>query len=243
MNLIIDVGNTRVKVALFEGDTIYSLDSFDLRSLLSQLQEICNLHAVERAIISTVANIEANDLDEIKKMFPTIVLNHQTKVPFTNNYATKNTLGVDRIALAAAAVKNYPDKNVLVIDAGTCITADFVTSEGVFLGGTISPGILMRYRALHHFTDKLPELQRIENVRLVGDSTENSIHSGVINGVVYEIKGIIEEHKLIYDKITVVLTGGDAIFLAKRFKSSIFANPIFLMEGLNYILTQNSKND
>ena len=243
MNLIIDVGNTRVKVALFEENTITSLHSFDLESILIQLQKISNSHTVERAIISTVANIDANDLDKIKKTFPLTVLNHQTKVPFTNNYATKNTLGVDRIALAASAVKNYPTRNVLVIDAGSCITADFVTNEGVFLGGSISPGILMRYKSLHHFTDKLPELRRIDDVSLVGDSTKNSIHSGVINGVVYEINGIIEAYKLKYEKLTVVLTGGDAIFLAKRFKNGIFANPNFLLEGLNYILTQNSKND
>ena len=243
MNLIIDVGNTRVKVALFEDDTIRSLDSFDLGNILIQLQNISNLHTVERAIISTVANIDTNDLDQIEKMFPVTVLNHQTKVPFKNNYATKNTLGVDRIALAASAVNNFPNENVLVIDAGSCVTADFVTEEGVFLGGAISPGILMRYKSLHHFTDKLPELRRTDEVSLIGNSTNNSVHSGVINGVVYEINGIIEAYKLKYEKLTVVLTGGDAIFLAKRFKNGIFANPNFLLEGLNYILTQNSKND
>jgi len=172
-----------------------------------------------------------------------VYLSQTTEVPFINEYATKNTLGVDRMALASAAVLKYPNKNVLVIDAGSCITYDFISDKRIFKGGSISPGIAMRYRALNQFTDKLPSLNRIDAFSLTGNSTEEAIHSGVLNGLIIEINGIIEEYKLQFEKLTVVLTGGDTIFLAKRLKNSIFANPNFLLVGLNNILIQNSKND
>ncbi|MFA5300654.1 MAG: type III pantothenate kinase, partial [Lutibacter sp.] len=168
-----------------------------------------------------------------------IELDYNTKVPFLNNYATPKTLGVDRIALVSSAFSNYPNKNVLIIDAGTCITYDFINHEGNYYGGAISPGIEMRYKALHVFTEKLPLLRPELMYQLVGDSTETSIHSGILNGVIGEIDSIVEKYRKKNTDLTVVLTGGDVNFLSNRLKNSIFANPNFLLEGLNTILTYN----
>ena len=170
-------------------------------------------------------------------------LNHESELPFENGYATPTTLGVDRIALAAASVYKFSDKNVLVIDAGTCITYDFIDKKRVYYGGAIAPGIEMRYKSLYTFTDKLPLLDVTYPKQLIGDSTEESMHSGIVNGVLMEIEGAIERYKEKNEELTVVLTGGDTNFLAKRLKNSIFANPNFLLEGLNNILNYNLEND
>ena len=146
---------------------------------------------------------------------------------------------MDRIALVAAAVSKYQNQNVLIIDAGTCITFDFVNSSKNYLGGAISPGIEMRYKSLNKFTKKLPLLMREEAANLIGTSTETCIHSGVINGVISEIDSIIAKYRKKNKDLTVVLTGGDANFLSNRLKNGIFANPFFLLEGLNTILTFN----
>ena len=243
MNLVIDVGNTRVKVALFEENSLLTSDSFELKDIFIQLKNIGENNKIDRAIISSVANVSDIDLKKIESLFRLVYLSQTTEVPFINEYATKNTLGVDRMALASAAVLKYPNKNVLVIDAGSCITYDFISDKGIFKGGGISPGIEMRYRALNKFTDKLPLLGPVDKFSIIGNTTEQAIHSGVLNGLIIEINGIIEEYNLQFEKLTVVLTGGDTIFLAKRLKNSIFANPNFLLVGLNNILIQNSKND
>ena len=160
-------------------------------------------------------------------------------MPFNNLYKTPNTLGVDRIALVAAAVKQFPNTNVLIIDAGTCITFDFVDVNASYLGGAISPGIKMRYKALNKFTANLPLIDALELHDFIGKNTEESIISGVLNGVKNEINGIIEDYYLKYLDLTVVLTGGDTNFLSKQLKSSIFANQNFLLQGLNEILKFN----
>ncbi len=128
----------------------------------------------------------------------------------------------------------------MIIDAGTCITYDFITSENVYLGGAISPGIRLRYQSLNNLTENLPLLEKKAPKNLIGNSSKESIHSGVINGVLMEIDGAIQEYNKKNKDLTVILTGGDANFLSKRLKSSIFANSNFLLEGLNFILELNS---
>ena len=243
MNLVIDVGNTRVKVALFEGAKLCYDTVFLKRRIISELKKIKKEFNVDNAIISSVASLSKSSLDKIKNLFPLVQLDYKTKIPFSNEYKTPKTLGVDRIALIAAVVKDYPKKNVLVIDAGTCITYDFVNKKGVYSGGAIAPGIEMRYKALHVFTANLPLLRAEYPDSIIGNSTKNSIHSGVVNGVLSEIDGIIERYKQQNKNLTIVLTGGDTNFLSKRLKNGIFANPIFLLEGLNIILNYNLKND
>ena len=244
MNLVIDVGNTQVKLAVFEGNKIVFNISCSRNELKTELENIKKNFLIDNSIISSVALFSKNELSEIDKMFSELMqLSHNTPVPYNNLYGTPKTLGVDRVAIAAGAITKYPKKNVLVIDAGTCITYDFVDDKGAYLGGAISPGVKMRYKSLNEFTDKLPLLDPLSPKNIIGKSTEESIHSGIVNGVLAEINSIINQYKEQYKNLTVVLTGGDTNFLSERLKNSIFANPNFLLEGLNMILIYNSKND
>jgi type III pantothenate kinase len=239
MNLIIDIGNTRVKTAVFKQDTLVSIIMFDKKKIISEVKKLLKKYVISSGIISSVATISKFKLDRLQELLPLTILSSTTKVPFINLYKTPTTLGVDRIGLVASAIKNYPLTNVLIIDAGTCITFDFVNKKGHYLGGSISPGIYMRYEALHTFTANLPFLEKKEPKNSIGVNTEESIHSGIVNGVINELEGVIAGYKEIYLHLTVVLTGGDTNFLAKQLKSSIFANQNFLLEGLNEILIFN----
>ncbi len=239
MNLVIDVGNTLVKTAVFNKNSLLKKDTFPKKELINSLKEILNKHTISHSILSSVGKINNSDLQDIKILLDPVILDQNTKIPFKNLYKTPKTLGVDRIALVAAAVNDYPNEHVLVIDAGSCITYDFVDKNGEYYGGAISPGIEMRYKSLHSYTANLPKLSLINKISAIGNSTENSIHIGVLNGIIQEIEGTIAQFKARNQKLTVVLTGGDTIFLAKNLKSTIFANPNFLLEGLNSILFYN----
>ncbi|TYP97881.1 type III pantothenate kinase [Tenacibaculum adriaticum] len=243
MNLIIDVGNTRVKAAVFEKDSLIELFVFEKSKIVSEIKKIISNHKISSAIISSVAKLSDFKLQKLHQILDLVELSHQTKVPFKNKYATPKTLGVDRIALASAGVRKYPNKNILIIDAGTCVTFDFVNKKGEYLGGAISPGIKMRYNALHNYTAKLPLLEASTPESYIGNNTNNSIHSGVVNGICNEIDGVINQYKEEFGDLTVVLTGGDTNFLAKQLKNGIFANPNFVLEGLHTILIYNRAND
>ncbi|WP_428740736.1 type III pantothenate kinase [Tenacibaculum sp.] len=243
MYLIIDVGNTRVKVAVFEIDTLKEVFVFEKMNIISELEKIISKFPISNSIVSSVATLSDDKKAKIVALLDPIFLTSDTKVPFKNAYKTPKTLGVDRIALASAAVKKYPQKDVLVIDAGTCITYEMISKEKEYLGGAISPGITMRYKALHVFTSKLPLLEPNEVESFIGIDTNSSIHSGVINGITNEIDGIIKQYQRKYKDLTVVLTGGDTYFLSKQLKSVIFAQPNFVLEGLHTILTHNLAND
>ena len=239
MNLAIDIGNTRVKAAVFEEDKLIELLIFDKKIIVSEIKKIVKKYAISGGIISNVGAISERKMVQLNESFNFIVISASLKVSFNNLYKTPDTLGVDRIALVAAAVKQFPKTNVLIIDAGTCITFDFVDVNATYLGGAISPGIKMRYKALNKFTANLPLIEALELDDFIGKNTEESIISGVLNGVKNEINGIIEDYYLKYLDLTVVLTGGDANFLSKQLKSSIFANQNFLLYGLNEILIFN----
>jgi len=241
MNLIIDVGNTRVKVAVFEKGSVVELFVFNKAKIVSEIKKINLKYTISSAIISAVATLSVEKLKKLHKILDLKELNHQTKVPFKNNYETPTTLGVDRIALVAAGITKYPNKNVLIIDAGTCVTYDFINEKGEYLGGAIAPGIRIRYQALHDYTSKLPLLKTEIPNNYIGNNTNNAIHSGVVNGFCREIEGIINQYKRDFSDLTVVLTGGDTNFLAEQLKNSIFASPNFLLEGLQSILSYNSK--
>ncbi|WP_347175132.1 type III pantothenate kinase [Polaribacter uvawellassae] len=241
MNLIIDVGNTRIKAAVFENDTLLEVVVFEANDLLKKVVFLINKYNIDKGIISSVKNISTSQLDQLHKKLSFLVLDSSTKVPFKNLYKTPKTLGVDRIALVSNAVEKFQNKNVLIIDAGTCITYDFINEQKEYFGGAISLGIEMRYKALHNYTSKLPLLEKNIPKNFVGCTTEESIHSGIINGVLNEINGAIEQYEREYSFLTLVLTGGDTYFLAKQLKSSIFANPNFVLEGLNTILIYNNK--
>ena len=239
MNLAIDVGNTRVKMAVFVDDKMIEYFVFQSSKIVSEIKTIKSKFDVNNAIISNVAAISETKFEKIQKIIPLLTVSSSIAIPFYNNYKTPNTLGADRIALVCAAVKNFPQQNVLVIDAGTCITYDFVDQNATYFGGAISPGIEMRFKALHFFTGKLPLMEKSILDNFIGQNTHESINSGVVNGVIQEIEGVIGQYKQQFNDFTIVLTGGDTNFLSKQLKSSIFANQNFLLEGLNELLIFN----
>jgi type III pantothenate kinase len=240
MNLVVDVGNTLIKLAVFDGNNQVfkkTVLKSDFDKTLDFLQEEFTI--IHNAMLSVVGTFSDKSRAKLEKRFKVFSISPTIKAPFTNDYKTPETLGYDRIALVSAAAEQYPNKNVLIIDVGSCITYDFLNSEGHYKGGAISPGIDMRYKALNHFTEKLPLLDVNIPLNLTGNSTQTSIHSGVINGVTFEVDGIIEAYKQENQDLTVILTGGNAHFLRDRLKNTIFANPNFLLEGLNFLLEQN----
>jgi type III pantothenate kinase len=230
--ITIDEGNTITKLALFEGyDLVLKENNVSVERVL-ELASNC-----DRLIVSSVKkDSEYGALAEKKDV---LVLNSTTPIPVSNCYKTPNTLGNDRIALVVGATVHYSGHNVLVIDAGTCITYDFINAEQEYLGGSISPGIRMRYSALHQYTSQLPMLKTEEKAALIGGDTEESIHSGVINGVLAEIDGVIQRYIEQYPDVKVVVTGGNVKLFDKGLKNTIFASPNLLMEGLNKILDYN----
>ncbi len=241
MNLVVDVGNTRIKLAVYELNKQLELFIVSHETLQETLENIAKNYFFMQAIVSSVAKIPIELNNYLEKITTIIYLNSATKIPFINLYETPTSLGVDRIALVTAAVTEFPNQNILVIDAGTCITYDIVSAKKEYFGGAISPGLEMRLKALHTFTNKLPLLSLKDEEFSIGNNTKNSLYFGVIKGVVSEIEGFISHFEKEYENLTVVLTGGDTIFLAKRLKNSIFANSNFLLEGLNSILEYNLK--
>lgn len=240
MNLIIDVGNTLAKVAVFQNDEMIRKEVAKNEFLEKKIEEIFReFPKIDAVVTSNVSKATFSWPSNLQESAKILELDSNTLLPFDNLYATPATLGNDRKALAAAASKNYPDRNVLVIDAGTCVTYDFKNAENQYLGGGISPGLKMRFKALNSFTANLPLIEPQENLNLIGDSTLTSINSGVVFGFLKEIDGIIEEYASRYDEMLVIITGGDAQFLSINLKNSIFANSNFLLEGLNYILEFN----
>ena len=240
MNLIIDIGNSAVKSAVFQDAKILRSYVFPFENFSENFQKIKKDYPqIAFSMLSSVIKDTFEIEKMLKKETKLFVLRENTRLSFKNNYASPQTLGKDRLALVAAGSLKYQNKNLLVIDAGTCITFDFKNDKNEYLGGAISPGLQMRLKALHNFTAKLPLVKLEENIALIGDSTKNSILSGVLNGVVAELDGIIDRYKTDYKYLTVILTGGDTQILSKRVKNSIFANPNFLLEGLNYILEFN----
>ncbi|MDO5977013.1 type III pantothenate kinase [Flavivirga jejuensis] len=241
MNLIIDVGNSFVKLAVFENGILKCKESIALNLVLEGVNSLKKEYpSIRKVIISSVGKLNEAAIKAISDSFDVMVLNSSITLPFKNLYTTPETLGVDRIALVCASVEQFSNNNVLIIDAGTCITYDFITTKNEYLGGAISPGLGMRYKSLNNLTANLPLLKSEIPESIIGNSTNGAIHSGVVHGILKEIDGIIEVYNRKYSDLTVILTGGDANFLSKQLKSSIFANSNFLLEGLNYILQFNS---
>ncbi|MCM8571057.1 type III pantothenate kinase [Gramella jeungdoensis] len=240
MNLVIDAGNTLVKTAVFQNNRLLDRQSFNKKEFSEKFQIIRKkFPGITHSVISSVTSDDTGIIAEVKKSYSLLELNQNVKLPFKNDYATPGTLGKDRIALVAAAVNSYPGMNVLVIDAGTCITYDIKTANEVYLGGAISPGMEMRFKSLHKFTANLPLVKPKPEVELIGKSTETSILSGIINGIRMELKGIIGGYSTEFEDLTVIFTGGDSQILSIPLKNSIFANSNFLLEGLNFILEFN----
>lgn len=238
MNLIIDIGNTRVKAALFKGDALVELKIYS--SLNHLISDDLFIKQANSTLIGTVVDDLESEIAQLNKIIPTTVFTAVTKMPLTNLYKSVSTLGSDRTSASVGAYYLYPNSNVLVIDAGTCIKYNFTNSKNEYLGGGISPGIEMKFKAVQHFTSRLPLIEFNRSfTELIGTSTENSILSGVLNGTVAEIDGIIDQYKLQFPDVICVLTGGDSEYLAKRLKNTIFAYQNLVLKGLNHILNYN----
>ncbi len=236
MNLIIDYGNTTAKVGIFDQHELKEKYSF---SEPTALEKFLNTTAAEHLIVSSVSADPQHVLSQAKVSGKKMILNHHLPVPILNHYKTPNTLGMDRVAAVCGAVKLFPDENTLVINAGTCIIYDFIDKEKNYWGGAISPGLTMRFKAVHTFTSKLPMVEPIESPPLAGNTTEKSIQSGVINGMALEINGIIDRYREKYNDLRVILGGGDGRFFENMLKASIFAVPNIVLVGLNSILIYN----
>ena len=242
MILAIDIGNTKIKVAVFEQDTIIDKEITDSFGLLESIENKIKKHKkITSSILSSVSNCPNEVIELLKNKTKLIIISSETKFPFTNKYETPLTLGIDRKVLVAGAILKFPNQNCLIIDAGSCVTYDFVNANSNYFGGAISPGIQMRYKSLNNFTAKLPLLEKDYPAQLIGNSTNQSIHSGVVNGILFEIEGFINGYLREYEYLTIILTGGDTVFLAKRLKSTIFANSNFLLESLNLLYQYNLK--
>ena len=236
MNLAIDIGNTNTKFALF--------DKKELKEVFvgaQSLPAVLDKFKIRRAILSqTGKNSEVELLLQDRKINP-LVLSYQLALPVKIMYKTPETLGADRIAGSVAAAMGLVDENVLKIDFGTCITYDVVTADKHYLGGAISPGMMMRFKALNSYTAKLPLVDPMlyTNYDLTGADTAGSILSGVMQGIKHEVNGIIKEYEARLGKLKVITTGGDAALFATLIKSEIFARPYLVLEGLNRILNYN----
>ncbi|WP_300440378.1 type III pantothenate kinase [Christiangramia sp.] len=240
MNLVIDAGNTLVKTAVFQDNMLLEKQVFKKEDFFKNLKYIQKkFPEIKESILSNVTSLNSEFEKALINSYVVTKLDNSIRLPFKNEYATPETLGKDRLALVAAAVYAYPQKNVLVIDTGTCITYDIKTTQEIYLGGAISPGLGMRFQSLHKFTENLPLIEPKPETELIGNSTESSILSGIINGIKMELKGVIECYNSQFEDLTVIFTGGDSQILSMPLKNSIFANSNFLLEGLNFILEFN----
>lgn len=236
MNLVIDNGNTRIKVAIFSGSKLHEKFMFTSNP---ELKSFLKNKTFDHCIVSSVSQSSDEVLSWISTSGKKLSLTANLPVPIKILYATPQSLGVDRIAAVCGAVELFPNQNCIVIDAGTCINYEFVDAQANYHGGAISPGIQMRFDALHKFTARLPLIKEIEKTDLVGNSTESCMKSGVSNGVLAEVSGIIEQYSQKFPNLGVILCGGDASFFETNLKHTIFAAPNLVLLGLNSILQHN----
>jgi len=243
MDLVIDIGNTLQKLAVFDenGKTAQFLQEKQLTIPL--LEEVLVSYPVRRAIVSSVGEENQGILRWLEDRVKLVRFSSQCRLPITMRYATPETLGTDRIANAVGANALCPGENVLSIMAGTCLVADFVNADGEYLGGSIAPGMRMRFQALSQFTARLPLVDPESIDFFIGDDTRGSILSGVINGMAREIDGLIAQYEREFDGLKVIFSGGDSALLQNFIKKRIFAaqNPILF--GLLKILKLNASED
>lgn len=240
MNLVIDQGNTFFKFGIFDKHELVVSKKFKTFNL-DWISRISSDYRIDRCIFSSVTKEGFNLFQEIKNTKPeSIFLNTETKLPFKNLYKTPQSLGKDRIAAVAGAFETHPKSNVLVIDAGTAITFDVITISNEYIGGNISPGLQLRFNALHEKTSQLPLLNKSDNYKFIGSTTEEAIISGVQNSIIFEIEGYINDLLKKYADLKTIITGGDAEFFAGKLKNPIFVDLNIVLKGLNRILIYNA---
>ncbi|MBR1928842.1 MAG: type III pantothenate kinase [Paludibacteraceae bacterium] len=242
MNLCIDQGNSRTKVALFKADRKL-VKTFIYKTFhSSDIERLFSLYPIENSIISSVANVEPaviNALNRLSKRF--VLFDHNTPIPIANCYDTPHTLGQDRLAAAVGGASLCPKENLLIIDAGSAITYDFVSEQGEYLGGNIAPGIKMRLTVLRQMTKRLPQVEVEENqlLPLFGRNTQDAIAAGVIRGIAYEVKGYMRTLTERVEHFKTFLTGGQAPYIMNNVKGDIRNEKHLVLIGLNEILLFN----
>ena len=239
MYLAIDIGNTNTKFFLFSDEKLIEKGNFPNERKIKAIEEVCTSYKIGAIIYSNVSNSQNDDLKRVFRNYLVYEVSNNLKLPFINEYKDVLNLGSDRIGLVCAAIKKYPNKDVLVIDLGTCITYDFISSTKIYQGGAITPGFMMRYKSLNQYTSKLPMLDFNIPKKYNANSTFESIHSGIYFGIIDEIKGRIDFYKKRFKNLKVILTGGDSNKLPNSLKSGIFADSNFIGEGLLYLLKFN----
>ena len=238
ITLCLDFGNTRRKAAVFnEGNLAKRLS---LENEIPEIQLLIREYQPSYSILSSVVNHSADIETLLTENSKFHLLGHQTKLPFTTPVSKPSTIGADRLAISAAAVHLYPEQNNLAIGLGTCVTYNFINKEHAFLGGAISPGVEMRFKAMNHFTAKLPLVGADWNIPLIGYDTLTNLTAGVIKGMAMEVDGFINEYQQRFGNFNVLLTGGDIRFLASHIKNKIFADPDLIFKGLYAISVVNN---
>lgn len=237
-NLVIDIGNTFTKIAVFDADELLYAEHYTIVNT-NILNDLLNTYPINKAIISSVKKDKEEWQSVLNEKTPLTYFNAGMTTGIHNHYLTPQTLGLDRLAAVTGANYLYPGKNNLVIDGGTCITYDYVDKDGNYFGGSISPGLTMRYNALNYYTSGLPVVNADEKFNnSYGNNTLTSIQSGVQNGIKFELTGFIEHYTKDKQQLNIILTGGDSIFFDTLLKNSIFApyikiEPHLVLKGLN----------
>jgi type III pantothenate kinase len=234
--LCFDFGNTRLKFAVFDNDNFVEEITLPNDELFT-IERVMYVHQPQKTILSSVVNHNPVIETVLAKHSKFHKISHLTQANFTTAVGKPETIGADRLALSAAAVHFYPGKNNLVIGLGSCITYNFINQYHQFIGGSISPGMEMRFKAMQVFTAKLPAVQAEWNFPIIGYDTKTNMQSGVIAGIAFEMDGFIDEYAHKYNNFNVVLTGGDSAYFARRLKNRIFADSNFLFKGL-YALSE-----
>lgn len=237
--MIIDIGNTVAKLVAFDGDEPVE-EIRTCNDSLSALGAFATKYAFTHGIVGTVKGLTAEAEEQLRSLkIPILRFSPQTPVPITNRYKSPESLGADRLAAAVGASSLKPGKDLLIIDAGTCVTYEVIDAKGNYWGGNIAPGMQMRLRSLNEFTAKLPLVSAEGDVPGMGYDTETAIRSGVLRGMKYEIEGYIRSMRRKYPHLLVFLTGGDKINFDTTIKSIIFADKFIVPRGLNKILDYN----
>jgi len=238
MNLTIDIGNSQTKILVFQ-DT-FPVYRHACKNLTRQLIErILKKLPVTHIMLSSVVELKKPIIDYLKSLKNFEILSSKSRLPIKNKYRTPDTLGTDRLSSVIAGAFLFPGKNVLVVDLGTCIKYDFINDDGEYLGGSISPGLEMRFKALNYFTGKLPLINETNEVVLTGKTTEQAMKSGVFIGMIEELEGIIKRYIKLHKTLVVIVTGGDAPRFEGELKLSIFAAADLVNIGLNEIIRYN----
>ncbi len=241
MRLALDIGNTRVKAALFDNHELVSTDTFEATFSASALQSYWKKNGIQSAIYSSTRHHNDKLIDFINGYDKVFGVRECQPYSFEMGYKTPETLGMDRIAAVAFAKHFYANKNCLIIDAGTCITYDILRSDGYYMGGNISPGLWMRLEAMAHFTGRLPLVSLEDTKKTIGKNTNEAILIGALKGAQKEVQGFVRMYRNKLKNLNVLLTGGDRLYFVNCLKSKIFAHPNLVPRGLNEILIHYEK--